>query len=216
VSAYVRSSEIVERLKLRLPVEVTLPDAWTGEPFTVRRDNYLAILTIDTHNLLFEGQALSPLMAEAGRAARAAQYQAELAEIRYRKWKAQRGAELRENLKKANEKAPTKDAVETFYRSHDDYEKMASEPKKYEALAGLFSDLRNAFHVKSKIEHDQAYLTGTYESVERADAQFDRLREIETLEEEAEAVLAASGSAAVAAAYAQNEDKPKPRQAREL
>jgi hypothetical protein len=200
-----------------MPVNVTLPDPWTGEPFTVRRENYLAILTVDSHNLLFEGQPLAAFMAEAGRASRAATYQAELAEIRYRKWRSQRATECRQQK---SEKKPSEKAVEEYYRSHKDYEEMASQSKRFEALSGLFSDLRDAFREKSRIQHDQTYLTGAYESVERADENFDRLQEIETLEEEAEKVMDASGSAKAAAAAAQDmqppPDPPNTRQPREL
>jgi hypothetical protein len=217
VSAYVRSSEIVERLKLDLPVEVTLPDPWTGEPFTVKRENYLAILCIDSHNLLFEGQPIPPLYAEAGRAARAAQYQAELAEIQYRKWKAQRSAELREKApekktasgKPAAKQGPTVQQIENFYRTHEDYEKMASASKRFEALAGLFQDIRNAFSFKSKLQHDQTILTGAYEGVVRKDDQLDRLREIEALEADAELVTSASGSAEAAAEYVAKQNSGK-------
>jgi len=209
--AYVRAHEIVERLKLSLPVAVELADPWTGEPFVVQRDNYLAVLAIDSHNLVFEAQPIPPLYAEAGRAARAAEYHAELAEIRYRKWKAQRAAELREKqpakLTKAGKPAarqgPTGDEISAFYQTHEDYEEMAAAPARFRALAGLFADLRAAFRLKASLQETQSYLNSAHEKVLRQDDNLDRLREIEGLEHDAAEVITASGSADAAAKYAQ-------------
>ncbi len=210
MSAYVRSAEIVRRLQLELPIEVELPDPWTGEPFVVKRSNILAMLTIDSHNLVFEAQPIPPLFAEAGRAARAAEYQAELAEIRYRKWKAQKAAECRKNAPekktakgaKAVRQGPTGDEITAFYQLHEDYEEMSGASARYRALAGLFSDIRLAFKLKGELQQTQTYLTSAHEKVMRQDDNLDRLKEIESLEVEAEKVIAASGSAKAAADYA--------------
>jgi hypothetical protein len=202
MSAYVRSQEIVERLRLELPMKLELPDPWTGEPFQIDRRNYLAALVIDSHNLVFEGQAIPALYAEAGRAARAAEYQAELAATRFARWKAQRVAECLSKAEQAKEKRPTDKQTEAFYRTHDDYEKLASAGPRYHALAGVLSDVREAFRLKSKLQHDQVVLLGAYENVMRVEGELDRLSEIEVLEREAEDVIAKSGSAKVAAEVA--------------
>jgi hypothetical protein len=200
MTAYVRSHEIVERLKLAMPAHLTLIDPMSGESFEIHRDNYLSMLVIDSHNLLFEGQPLPALYAEAGRACRAAEYAHDLAEVRYKRWKAQRAAEFRDKRKEG--KGPTVAEVEEFYRCHEQYEAMAMDPKRWSAIAGLLEDVRDAFGIKQRIQHDQTALLGAYERVEQVDGEFDRLREMESLEREAEAVMAASDSAAVAAEYA--------------
>lgn len=219
MSAYVRSRDIIERLKLEMPVQVTLPDPWTGAPFEVRRDNYLAILTLDFENLPFEGQSLAAFYAEAGRAARAATYQSELAEIQYRKWKAQRAAECADKMpekktasgKPAAKQGPTKDEIEQFYRTHEDYEAVASAAARYRALAGLFEDVRKGFELKQRTHETSQRMSGSYERVIDAEGRLDRMDEIENLEREAAEVIANSGAAEAAAIAAKNGKTKAPR-----
>lgn len=190
MSAYVRSQTIIEKLRLEMPVEVTLPDPVTGQPFTIRRDNVLALLTIDTHNLLVEGQSIPPLYAEAGRAEQAATLAAARAEMSYRRWKAQCAAKIR--AERAGGKGPTKDEVEEFYRLQPDYEEMCMASKQFEALAGLFESIRWAFQIKAQVQHDQTLLLKENERNVRLDDAVDRMREIEELEREAAEIIARS------------------------
>ena len=97
------------------------------------------------------------------------------AEVVYRQWKAQRAIEARE----ASEKKLTGAQVEEAYRTHADYESMASEESRWHALAGLFDDLKWAVRMKSDRIRD--FIT----------AQGARVRtEIDDLEDHARKVFA--------------------------
>lgn len=187
MSAYVRAQTIIEKLRLEMPVEVTLPDPWTGRPFTVRRDNILALLAIDTHNLLVEGQSIPPLYAEAGRLEQAATFAAAKAEMEYRRWKAQKAMAFRAASGKV-----TKDQVEESYRLDPAYEEMCLAGKRFEALAGLAESIRWAFQIKGQVQHDQTLMLRESEKSVRLDDEVDRMREMETLERHAAEVFARS------------------------
>ena len=207
---YASSAEIIRRLKLEMPISVTYVDPFTGGPMTMHRENVLALLVVDTHNLIIEGQACAALYAEMGRFARAATYATAQAETKYRKWKAQMRHECAANTpekktaagKKAAKQGPTGDEVETYYRMHKDYEEIANAPHKLAAQAGLFEDLRWAFKLKAETHNDQTKLLGGHERTMRMDDSNERLTELESLQREANDIIAASGSAAAAAAIA--------------
>lgn len=198
MSAYVRSAEIIRRLKLELPVSVTLIDILTDQPYTVHRDNLLALLTLDTENLLLEGQSHAALYAEMARAQRSAERMSAKCEMEYRRWQAQLSEVLRHD-KRYETKKPTKEECESNYRTHADYEKMSMAGKHFAALAGLFEDFKRAFDIKGRAVHDQTELMKGHENAERVDDGLDRMKEMETLEAEAEKAIVESGSARVAA-----------------
>jgi hypothetical protein len=192
---YASSATIIRRLKLELPVSVTYEDPFTGEPITCHRDNMLALLVVDTHNLVVEGQTCAALYAEMGRFARAAEYAAGKADTAYVRWKAEKANEARGKSKAKL----TKEQVENFYRTHDEYEQYANEPKKLLAQAGLFEDLRWAFKLKGETHSDQTRLLGGHERTMRKDDEVERLAELESLQAEASKVIEESGSADAAA-----------------
>jgi hypothetical protein len=189
MSAYARSAEIIRRLKLEMPVEVTLPDVISSKPFSIRRDNVLALLTIDTANLLVEGQSVAAFYVEMGRAQRAAELAAAKAEIIYRKWKADQSSRFRISR---SEKKPTKDECEENYRTNPAYEEMASASEKFKALAGLFDDIKRGFDIKGRVVHDQTTMVLGHERATRADDDFDRLSEMESIEEEVAQMMSKS------------------------
>jgi len=208
---YASSAAIIRRVKLEMPISVTYEDPFTGGPMTMHRENVLALLVVDTHNLIVEGQACAALYAEMGRFARAAQLAADKAETRYRKWKAQMRHECASKSepkktasgKLASKQGPTGDEVETYYRTHADYEAMANEPRTLGAQAGIFEDLRWAFKLKGETHSDQVKLLGGHERTMRMDDSNERLGELESLQKEAEEIIAASGSAELAAKIAE-------------
>jgi len=208
---YASSAEIIRRLKLEMPISVVYEDPFPPHgPMSMHRENVLALLVVDTHNLVIDGQACAALYAEMGRFARAAQLAADKAETRYRKWKAQMRHECAAKAapkktaggKLAAKQGPTGDEVETYYRTHKDYEALANEPRTLAAQAGLFEDLRWAFKLKAETHNDHAKLLGGHERTMRMDDANERLTELESLQREANEIIAASGSAEAAAAIA--------------
>jgi len=144
----VESREIIERIRLKLPLVVTLPDPITGEPFTINRDNLLALLVIDANNLTFEAQTVPALYGEMARI-RAAAYRAhQESEVRFRRWKQAKRNECRAKAK--DNKKPTKEDLEDFYRGAEDYQERYQEQINLATIMSLADDLKRAFEIKSR------------------------------------------------------------------
>ncbi len=164
---YLQVAELVRKLKMYLPVTVTLSDPITGAPFVLERDNVLSDLIVDTVNLGAEVQTLSAHFVEFARAQRACEVSAAKAEAAYRRWKSQAMAQYRKDKIAAGEKAPTVAQQEAHYRGLPDYEEMEHEPARLTALAGLFGDIKQAFRIKSDVMRNQIDNLRGYESVAR-------------------------------------------------
>jgi hypothetical protein len=205
----IESREIIERIRLAMPLVVQLPDPITGEPFTVNRDNMLALLVIDVNNLTFEAQTVAALYAEAARI-RAAAYKAhQEAEVRFRKWKSAKRAECRSRA----DKKPNKEDLEDFYRLAPDYEERYQEQIDYAAIVSLADDLKKAFDIKARALNNLSNETFGHNRVQNAS---DRITEVE-LERLAMQTTEQSGAAAAAADFREQsaqptEDNPEPKQ----
>jgi hypothetical protein len=175
-----QSSELLQRLRLSLPLRVELRDPVSGAPFTINRENVLALIIVNVDNLVVESQTVAALFAEMAHAQAAARHMHATAEVQFRKWKAQRGAECRTR----SDGKVTDKAVEEFYRSHVDYEARYDEVNRLEVLAALFADLKQAFELKQRSLKDLHGVLGGHTRVVNSE---DRVQEMElsALEERA-------------------------------
>jgi hypothetical protein len=129
-----------------MPVMLTMRDPFSGNPYTISKENLLALLVLDTARLTFEGQVVAALHAEIARASRACESEAMYAEIAYRKWKATHAMAMRSGETKMTEKA-----IEESYRVKAEYEEMSSAPERWNLLARLFADLRDSVRLKAEM-----------------------------------------------------------------
>lgn len=190
MSAY---KDIIEKLRLRMPLVVTLPDPVSGQPFSVNRDNILQLLVIDTANLHFEAATLAALYGEMARIHAAAIKHHEDEEVLLRTWKAQ----MREEHRRACEKKPTDRACDDYYQQHPEYKDRYQKTIDAKVLIGLSDDLKKAFELKSfAIGH----LSGDLIGHNRAQNSTERLQDM-ALTSLAEEAMAASGSANAAADF---------------
>lgn len=155
----VSSYDLIEKLRLSLPLSVTLPDPITGAPFQFSRDNVLASLVVDVDNLVLESQTAAAFYGQMARLVGAARKLHKEAEAAYRQWKAVRCNEARANLNagtdaKGNLKPPTGEQVESYYRTHAEYLTVNQRQDDAEVLVGLFEDLRRAVDLKQRALHD--------------------------------------------------------------
>lgn len=141
---YRRAAEIVRRVRLELPVHVVLTDPVNHEHFEINRANVLEALTIDTSVPELEAQTIASLFALFGRAQRAAEYAAALAEAQYIAWKSQIAKEAR-----AGKKITVAESEEA-YRTHPEYVERQTQPDRFRALAGLFEDIKRGFAIKGE------------------------------------------------------------------
>ena len=148
------SREIVARMNIALPMKVTLPDPITGEPFTVDRDNLLALLAVDASNLVLESQTVAALYGEMARLCSAAQRLLDDREVQHRGWKSQKRMECKSKASSAGDKAPSNTAQEDFYRTHADYEREYSRVNEAKRFVHLFGDLKEAFALKQRALHN--------------------------------------------------------------
>ncbi len=168
-------AELSVQARNAMPLRLELVDPVNGQTFVVEKGDVLSALRINPSKILEEASIVSRQYAEFARAQRACEARAGRAEVVYRQWKAQRAIEARE----ASEKKLTGAQVEEAYRTHADYESMASEESRWHALAGLFDDLKWAVRMKSDRIRD--FIT----------AQGARVRtEIDDLEDHARKVFA--------------------------
>lgn len=140
--------DVVKRLRAEMPVSLTLPDVVSGREFTVQRENMLALLVVDARDLVSDAQTVALLYAECARAQRSAERAAAAAEREFVSWKSQMAAEAR---RKSGEKKLTVAEAEDAYRTHYEYAGKAGAAAYYNALAGLFEDLKQAFAIKSRM-----------------------------------------------------------------
>lgn len=148
------SKDIISRLKVQFPLNITLADPFTGEPFTVQRDNLLVLLAIDA-GLDIESQINPMLYAEMARLQAAAKQAASAAEARFRQWKAVKTIEARKVLdngkdSKGNKKPATGDQVIDYYRTHAEYLGEYAKTDNAKAVADLLGDVKTAFELKSR------------------------------------------------------------------
>jgi hypothetical protein len=195
MGVYARAQKIVERLHLEMPVKITLRDVVSGEPFIVEKANVLAALVVEADDLVLEGQPLAAFFAQAARYAHAAGLEADRAELAYARWKAEKGEELRASREDAGGKKPTKEEIESHYRTSDDYEERALTPRRWKRIADLFGDVRRAFEIKGRVEHDQAVMAAGTERTLRLDDDADRLRDLERWESIEERAIAETRAA---------------------
>lgn len=186
--------KILDNLRLLMPMAAAFEDPLGGPQIVCQHDNLHRLLVVDADRLPIEGQTVANLYAEMARYQRAAEYAADIAEVRYIRWKsgkeleyrAQRAASPEPNEtppateaegepkakgKKAAPKAPPRPTVaetEAAYRDHPDYERMSLEPKRLRAIAGVFEDLKWAFKMKSEHIREAGKLLGGYLSTDRA------------------------------------------------
>jgi len=158
-AVYGTMSEIVKSLKLHMPVKVTIHDPITGQEVQLDRENLLAMLVIDTPNIVYDSQWLSALYMEMARARRASERASAHAERQFVKWKAEIASIARA---KADKKITGAEAEEA-YRTHAEYEMRASVSAYYKTLADLFEDAMQAFTLKARmIEAQSRILNGDF------------------------------------------------------
>jgi hypothetical protein len=160
-----------------------LPDPVTGEPFTVNRDNVLALLAVDVDNLVLESQTVAMMFGEMARVHAAAKLAKEQADVDFRRWKAAKAAEARATLdngmtagKNPTKKPPTKEQVEGYYRSAADYDAEYRKTNRAAVIVDLIADLKEAFKLKQRALHDLHGITFGHNEVATTD---DRMREME-------------------------------------
>jgi hypothetical protein len=158
-SVYASMSEIVKRLKLEMPMQVTIHDPITGHEVALARENILAMLVIDTPNLVYDSQWLAALYMEMARARRASERASAHADRQFVKWKAEVAAKARADAGKKITGAEAEEA----YRTHPEYEQRASVAAYYKTLADLFEDAMQAFTLKGRmIEAQSRILHGDF------------------------------------------------------
>jgi hypothetical protein len=194
--------DIIEKLRLKMPLVVTLPDPISGEPFSVNRDNILQLLVIDTSNTLFEEASLPALYAEMARINAAAKKSVEDEERNLRKWKAQMRAECR----RVSDKKPTDRACDDYYQNHAEYDDRYRKVTDLKVLVGFTEDLKKAFELKSKSLHD---IAGELYGHNKAQDSTERLTDM-ALENLALQTMQESGSAAAAADFREGLQSPPP------
>lgn len=148
MSNHVRAAEVVRRMKLSMPVYLTMTDPFTGQPYVLSKENLLALLALDVTRLTFEGQVVPALHAEIARAQRACEGEAIKAEVAYRKWKAQIATQTRAEQRDTK---LTEKAVEESYRTKPEYETMSEAPERWNLLARLFGDLKDSVRLKGEM-----------------------------------------------------------------
>lgn len=194
MSIYARSAEIIRRVRLEMPIQLTLPDPATGHSFEISRDNILSLLVIDSGNIFLEGQTVAALYVEMARCRRACERAAAHAEMDYRRWKAEQFSSFKESREKTTDKA-----AEAHYRTLPEYRANADLPDYYKTLGYLFADLMEGFMIKSRMIDAQSRMLGQQERIAVAEASsgdHETEESLERLEELAALVIAASGSAA--------------------
>lgn len=184
---------MIERMRASLPLALQLPDPVTGEPFTVNRDNVLALLVVDVDNLVLESQTAAMLFGEMARVHAATKLAKDQADVVFRRWKAAKSAEARRVLdngmtagKNPVKKPPTKEQIEEFYRLAPDYDAEYSKANRAGVIVGLLEDLKEAFKLKQRALHDLHGVTFGHDQVQASD---DRLREMEARDEAAAAQM---------------------------
>lgn len=193
MSAYTRSAELLQRLRLDFPIRVEVPDAMTGEVLTFERENFFRVFVIDAPNMGPDQQSASAYYVEMSRFQRACEKAAAMAEISYRTWKSSMMAEC---VARSTTKKPTVAEMEAYYRGHSKYSSMAGAPEYWKALAGLFADAKAAIKIKSEIMISMNRTVQGWDTTHASEAKQEEMGEerLEELEEKARAVIAASSA----------------------
>lgn len=168
-----RSADIIRQLKLHLPVHVVYPDPFGGTPVECRRDNLLALLVVDSADIITEGQYVAALYGEMGRLANAAAFAAERQEAEYRRWQAIVSNEYRLTTFKNAKKNPTVDETKNHYRSLPEYDARKVASVQLRAQAKIFEDLREAFAIKGRIIAEHSRVLRGYEAAARTEVTVD-------------------------------------------
>lgn len=226
------STEILDRLRLRMPLSVSLTDPLSGKPFTIQRDNLLALLVVDFSNIVLELQTVALLYGEMARLSVAAKYDKEQAEMRLRIWKthvvgeAQRLARLEPAAEEPEEAAGKKSkgkpkppkadkglsehAKQDAYRAHPEYEAMYRPVQYADSLVSLAEDLKTAFEIKGRALGHLAQIDFGHTRVAAND---DRLAEMsKSLEAEALPLMEDAANAADEMRRSSKKSRPLPAQ----
>lgn len=230
--------KILDNLRLFMPLRAQFNDPLGGPPIVVDHDNLHRLLVIDLDQVMLEGQIVANYYAEMARMQRAAEYEADIAEIRYVKWKSAKELEYRSRVRESAEdaepeaqpepegdgakkkkaakpKAPARPTVaeaEAAYRDHSEYERMSVEPKRLRAIAGLLDDLKWSFKMKSEHLREASRNLGGYLRTDGAAepvAPREPASALEDMQREAEEAVRKSGSVeALAAILSTNPNGP--------
>lgn len=190
-----KPSAILKKLKLAMPIDVTVEDPLTRQPIVVAYENLHSLLVVDIQRLDLESQVLANLYAEMARIEHAFEYEAARAEGKYRAWRSKMQDECREKAKEEGKKRPTNAQAEDYYRNHPDYDEMVNRGKRFEALSGFFGDLKWAFKMKSEHVADSRKAVAGYERTARnEDGEQERITDYENLATQANEIANTSGS----------------------
>lgn len=168
MSYYLDVGELKRRLKLSMPVQITLPDILSGSDFTVNRADVMDLLLIDPTNLVFESQSVPALYMEMGKLQRCAKRAADDAATAYRRWKQVQAKHYRSQPDNAKlSQTALKAQTEEHYRTLPDYDQVANLESYYLNLSYLFGDCKEAFRLKAEmVKSNQNFIQG-FERVEK-------------------------------------------------
>lgn len=161
-------NELIEKLQLEMPIEVTLEDPVSGNEFTVKRENVLSLLLFNPEALVIESQTVAAFYAEMARLQRAAEFKRDRLESRFTKWKAQVSGSARHQKDEVTGKFPSEEKVKEAYRQLPEYGKYTKAIAQHSAMAGLFEDLKWAFNKKSSHVESVMRSVGGYEATEKS------------------------------------------------
>ena len=167
---YLDPSVILKDLR-KFEVDIDLEDPITKQTFRANYDDIHAMLVVDSKNLVFEGQIISAMYAEMSRLTNSAMWMSVKSDMEYVRWKAHMARECASKTpekliasgKPAANQGPTGTEVETYYRSHKDYEDYSMAGKRYLMIANIFKDAARAFDMKSRTLSDQTKVMAGYE-----------------------------------------------------
>ena len=178
----ISTRDLIEKMGTKLPLSMEFPDPMTGEPFTVNRDNMLALLAIDCDHLVLESQTVAMMFGEMARVHAAAKMAKLQIDAQFRSWQAQKSMEARSKLdggmttaKVPVKKPPTADQIKEFYRTHPDYAEQYRAVDRMAVIVDLLADLKQGFRMKQGALHDLHSVTFGHDQVQASD---DRLAEM--------------------------------------
>jgi hypothetical protein len=197
----ISSKEIIQQLRLKMPIVLELPDAFSGETTLINRDNILALAVIDAGDLVLESQTVAALYGEMVRLHAAATKVFEDKEAQMRQWKASMRAACRSSKTK-----PSQREQEDYYQLDAEYLPKYEDVNKAKAIAQCFEDLKEVFRMKAR-QLDKLHTVDFGHT--RGESSFDRLSEMaeQKLRDETDKIQAESGSAAAAEAYKKKSGK---------
>ena len=199
----VSSKEIIKQLRLKMPLVLELPDAITGEPTLINRDNILALALINPEDLVLESQTVAALYAEMARLHAAATKMFDDKEAEMRQWKANMRGACRSTKTK-----PSQREQEDYYQTDVEYLPRYEAVNRAKAIAACFDDLKEVFRIKAR-QLDKLHSVDFGHT--RGESSFDRLAEMaeQQLREDTDKIQANSGSAEAAAKIVANQQKKK-------